>query len=243
MQLLNLNDVNEYIQANIGDFHQRREEGLGKLKLHDVLKKKNPYLFRAKNVPAPDLVKGLLDAHLSSQEEGIFGDFLEGLAIFVCKNVFNGRKSAAEGIDLEFERDGALYIVSVKSGPNWGNSSQVKRMKENFTQAKRILRARNKNANIVAVNGCCYGRDTKPDKGEYLKICGQEFWTLISSNDHLYIDIVYPLNHEAKKRSEEFAERYAVVLNLFIEEFLRDFCAQGKIDWEKLVEFNSGKKK
>jgi len=241
MQPLNLNDVIEYIQANIGDFHQRREESLGKLKLQDVLKKKNPYLFRAKNVSAPDLVKGLLDAHLSSQEEGIFGDFLEGLAIFVCRKVFNGRKSAAEGIDLEFERDDALYITSIKSGPNWGNSSQVKRLKENFTQAKRILRARNKSANIVAVNGCCYGRDAKPDKGEYLKICGQEFWTLISANDRLYIDIVYPLNHEAKKRSEEFAEKYAVVLNLFIGEFLLDFCVQGKIDWEKLVEFNSGK--
>ena len=115
-------------------------------------------------------------------------------------------------------------------------------MKENFTQAKRILRAGNRNANIVTVNGCCYGRDSKPDKGDYLKICGQEFWELISTNDRLYIDIIHPLNYEAKKRSEEFAEKYAVVLNLFVEEFLRDFCVQGKIDWEKLVKFNSGKK-
>jgi len=242
MQPLNLNDVVQYIEENIGDFHQRREASLGNLKLQTVIKKKNPYLFRAKNLLAPDLVRSLLDAHLSSQEEGIFGEFLEGLAIFVCEKVFNGRKSAAEGIDLEFKREDTLYIISVKSGPNWGNSNQIKRMKENFTQAKRILRAGNRNTNIVTVNGCCYGRDSKPDKGDYLKICGQEFWELISANDRLYIDIIHPLNHEAKKRSEEFAEKYAVVLNLFVEEFLRDFCVQGKIDWEKLVKFNSGKK-
>jgi len=33
--------------------------------------------------------------------------------------------------------------------------------------------------NIVAVNGCCYGRDNRPDKGDYLKYCGQRFWEFI----------------------------------------------------------------
>ena len=29
------------------------------------------------------------------------------------------------GIDLEFDKDGVRYIVTIKSGPNWGNSSQI----------------------------------------------------------------------------------------------------------------------
>ena len=31
------------------------------------------------------------------------------------------------------------YIVSIKSGPKWGNSSQIKKMVQNFKQAKRVL--------------------------------------------------------------------------------------------------------
>ena len=123
--------MEQYVKENITSFHNKRLESIGKIKLENILKRKNPYLFKAKDIiAAPDLVKTLLDAHLSSQEETIFGDFLEGLAIFINKTVYNGNKSAAEGIDLEFDADGVKYIVSIKSGPNWGNSSQIKKMKD-----------------------------------------------------------------------------------------------------------------
>jgi hypothetical protein len=232
------------VEENIGDFHKRRADNLRKLKLEQVLKRKNPYLFKAKHVTkGQDLVESLLRAHLSSQEEAIFGEFLERLAIFVCSKVFGGRKSSAEGIDLEFKRDSALYIVSIKSGPNWGNSSQIKRMRDNFKQAQRILRTGKQDANIIAVNGCCYGTDANPNKGDYLKICGQEFWEFISGNGHLYIDIVEPLGHRAKERNEEFTKEYANIVNIFTRKILNNFCFEdGSIDWEKLIEFNSGLK-
>lgn len=242
MNQLNLNEVTRFEKENIGEFHERRAASLQALKLDEVLKRKNPYLFKAKNVnDAHDLVKLLLDAHLSSQEETIFGEFLEKLAIFVCKMVFGGRKSAAEGIDLEFSRADVLYIVSVKSGPNWGNSSQVKRLAENFRQAKRILRTGNSTVNVQAINGCCYGRIKNPDKGDYQKICGQEFWEFVSGDERLFVDIIEPLGFRAKERSEEFLLEYARVLNLFTQEFMEKFCVNGVIDWEKLVRFNSGK--
>ncbi|MFZ5922626.1 MAG: PmeII family type II restriction endonuclease [Chloroflexota bacterium] len=244
MRPLNLNDVAEFILQNIGNFHHRRAESLQKLKLEQVIKRKNPYLFKAKNInTAQDLVKLLLDAHLSSQEETIFGEFLEQLAIFVCGRVFGGHKSSAEGIDLEFERDGVLYIVAVKSGPNWGNSSQIKRMADNFKKATRILRTSNNSVNIQAINGCCYGRDNRPDKGDYKKLCGQEFWEFISGNDQLYTEIVEPLGHRAKQRNDDFAKEYARILNVFTNEFFQNFCIDGSIDWEKLVRFNSGRKR
>lgn len=242
MSQLNLNEVNEFTKANIGEFHFRRAASLQSLKLIDVLKKKNPYLFKAKNIDdAHDLVKLFLDAHLSSQEETIFGEFLEKLAIFVCGQVYGGRKSSAEGIDLEFQKDGVVYIVSVKSGPNWGNSNQVKRMIENFKQAKRILRTGNSNINVQAINGCCYGKMSKPDKGDYLKLCGQEFWEFISGSERLFVDIIEPFGYQAKIRNEEFAAEYNRALNLFTQEFMTDFCVDGVIDWERLVWFNSGK--
>lgn len=241
MNPLSIDDVVKYVEANIGDFHKRRAASLGNLSLLKILKRKNPYLFKAKNIStAHDLVKSILDAHLSSQEEAIFGEFLEGLAIFVNSEVYGGKKSSTEGIDLEFSKDGIDYLVTIKSGPNWGNSGQISEMKKNFIKAKRIKRTSNSKINVQAINGCCYGIDNHPDKGDYLKLCGQGFWEFMSGNKDLYIQIIEPLGHKAKEKNDEFLTEYARILNIFEAEFLKDYCSDGLIDWPKLVKFNSG---
>jgi hypothetical protein len=242
MRQIENSDVIIYVEKNISTFHTKRLQNLEELKLSKILKRKNPYLFKAKNIlTAQDLVKTLLDAHLSSQEETIFGEFLEGLAIFICEKAFDGKKSAAEGIDLEFRRDNKTYIISIKSGPNWGNSRQIKKMKDDFNKVKRILRTNNPDIHVIAVNGCCYGKDNNPDKGDYHKLCGQRFWEFISGNGDLYTEIIEPLGHKAKERNEEFLESYAQIINKFTLEFMEQFCSNGKINWNKLVKFNSGK--
>ncbi len=241
MNKLSLDDVRQYVNENIVEFHRNRLNKLRELKLLEVLRRKNPYLFKAKNIlTAQDLVKPILDAYLSSAEETLFGDFLEGLAVFVCGRVFGARKSSAQGIDMEFARDGIWYVVSIKSGPNWGNSSQIRKMIDDFKMAKRILRTNRSNINVVAVNGCCYGRTRRPDRGDYLKLCGQRFWEFISGNGRLYIDIVEPLGYKAKEKNEEFLQSYAQIINRFTFEFGKRFCVNGIIDWERLVQYNSG---
>lgn len=240
MKSIRISDVKTYVEENIGNFHANRLQNLRKLKLNQILKRKNPYLFKAKNIlTAQDLVKTLLDAHLSSQEETVFGDFLEGLAIFINKRVYGGFKSSTEGIDLEFNKEGIRYIVSIKSGPNWGNSSQINRMRDNFKRAIRVLRTSNSQLHIVAINGCCYGRDNKPDKGDYFKYCGQKFWEFISDNENLYVKIIEPLGHRAKEKNQQFLEEYSQIINRFTFEFSQNFCVEGKIDWDSLVKFNS----
>jgi hypothetical protein len=180
-------------------------------------------------------------AGIISQEEAIFGGFLEEFAVFICARVFGGKKSSAEGIDLEFERDGIIYIVSIKSGPNWGNSGQIKKMIQNFSLAKRILRTNASAKNIVAVNGCCYGQEGIEDKGEYVKKCGQSFWSFISGDDDLYTNIIEPLGHKAKEHNEAFQAEHNKVVNRFTGEFIKEFCQpDGAIVWDKLVKFNSG---
>ena len=243
MTTISDDQITAYVEANIGAFHDKRLESLNKLNLRSLLRRKNPYLFKSKNISvAADLIRSLLDAHLSSQEETLFGDFLEGLAIYVAEIVHGGQKSAAEGIDLEFTAEDARYIVSVKSGPNWGNSSQIARMKDNFSTATRVIRQGNRTANVIAVNGCCYGRDNNPDKGGYFKYCGQEFWELISGDSDFYTRIVEPVGHNAKQRNRTFAEQYGAVINRLSQEFTTGFCAAGgAIDWPKLVAFSSAK--
>jgi len=240
MVKLDLAAVRDYVSQNIGSFHSRRLRSLQELKLDKVLKRKNPYLFKAKNIlQAQDLVRLLLDAHLSSQEEAVFGDFLEGLAIFVCHEVYGGGKSAVEGMDLEFYREGTRYIMSIKSGPNWGNSRQVAKMRDDFRKAKKTLRTSKCREHIEAINGCCYGQDNCPDKGDYQKLCGQRFWELISGSSDVYTDIIEPLGHQAKQRNDEFLQAYAVIVNKFTQEFMSNFCDDGAINWKRLVQFNS----
>lgn len=244
MAKLNLEDVRKYVEENIGSFHEAREKGLKKLKLSKILLKKNPYLFKAKNIlTAEDFVKSLVNAYLSSQEETMFGGFLERLAIFVCNKVYGGKKSTAEGLDLEFEKKKVIYVVAVKSGTNWGNSSQVTKMKENFRKAKQRLRTNAKKRPVEAINGCCYGRVDKTDKGEYQKIAGQEFWEFISGNTDLYTEIIRPLAYKAREKNQEYQLEYARQVNIFTQQFANEFCVDGNIDWNKIVKFNSGKEK
>lgn len=241
MNELNLRDVVQYVEDHIGTFHEKRIQNLERLKLSNVLKRKNPYLFKAKAMlTAEQIIRGIVDAHISSSEEGIFGDWLEGLAIFINEKVYNGRKSGIPGIDLEIDKDEIRFIVSIKSGPNWGNSSQIKKMKSDFITAKRTLRTSNSQLNVVSVNGCCYGREQNPDKGEYYKYCGQKFWQFISGNEDLYTDIIEPLGHRAKEKNDEYMKSYSQMINKFTKEFVNIFCKEnGDIDWEKLVRFNS----
>lgn len=241
MKKLKLNDVLQYVEKNIGVFHQKRIQSLDGLKLSQVLKRKNPYLYKAKFVlTASEIVKGIVDAHISSNEETIFGDWLEGLAIYINGIVYGGYKSGITGIDLEFDNKGARNIVTIKSGPNWGNSSQIAKMIADFKSAKKTLRTSNSQLNIIAVNGCCYGRDNNPDKGDYFKYCGQSFWEFISGDKNLYIEIIEPLGHKAKEKNEDFIKSYSQMINKFTLEFANEFCSKkGEIEWEKLVRFNS----
>ncbi|MCW5877011.1 MAG: cytosolic protein [Anaerolineales bacterium] len=244
MKSINLDDVTTFIEQEIEEFHQKRLLRLNSLKLKTVLKRKNPYLFKAKNIlTAQDFVKVLLDAHLSSQEETIFGEFLEKLVIFVSGKVFYGKKSAAEGIDLEFSKDGITYIVAIKSGPNWGNSSQQSKLKRDFESAIKRLHTSQSSINVRAINGCCYGKTPKTSKPGFEKLCGQDFWELISGEPEFYMKIIEPLGHRAKEKNEAFIETYSQILNNFTGQFLTAFCHNGIIDWEKIVEFNSSSRR
>jgi hypothetical protein len=241
MNPVDLARLTQFINDNIDTFHLSRVKLIQNLKLREILKRKNPYLFKAKNInAAPELVLSLLDASLSSSEEGLFGGFLESLAIFVNEMTCNGQKSAA-GIDLEFNRDDTRYLVAVKSGPNWGNSSQYQALRENFRNATKILRQSRQVPHVQAVLGMCYGKSKDTDTGDYLKLYGQSFWTFISGEPTLYVDIVKPLGYEAQRHNDLFLFEKNNTYNRLVREFTIDFCEDnGQIDWAKLVSFNSG---
>jgi hypothetical protein len=224
-------------------FFKKQTDLLSTLEFSNILEMIHPYrLLIGFPVSVNYIVKALLNACISSSVETMFEDLLEGLAIFINQKVFSGWKSEIEGIDLEFDNENGRNIVSIKSGPNWGNSSQVDKMLTNFNTAKKTLRTSNSKLHIICVNGCCYGKDNNPDKGAYFKYCGQRFWEFIGGNENIYTDIIEPLGHKAKERNEYFDKEYSGMLNKFTKNFIESFCDDaGKIDWKKLVEYNSAK--
>jgi len=53
--------LRDFVNEEIVKFHQARLERLQRLKLQEVLRKKNPYLFKAKNINvASDLVAAVI---------------------------------------------------------------------------------------------------------------------------------------------------------------------------------------
>ena len=241
MKPLSLDEVNAFANENIVEFHLKRIGSLERLTLAKLLKK-NPYLFKAKNIQAAgELMRGLLDAFLSSSEEKLFGDFLEDLAIFIASRTCGGRKSTAPGVDLEFQHGGIHYIVSVKSGPNWGNSSQQSKLADDLQQAVRRVKQSVHGKNVQPVLGICYGKTRTSYLRGYLKVVGQNFWYLISENLELYTDIIEPIGFRAREHNLTFENGRARIENKFTREFIAKFCMEdGAIDWAKLVEFNSG---
>ena len=43
-------EITDYVAANIQGFHQKRLDSLQKLKMLDVVRRENPYLFKAKDI-------------------------------------------------------------------------------------------------------------------------------------------------------------------------------------------------
>ena len=242
MQQLDIRKVNGYVSNNIVDFHKKRIDSLKGLKLSKLLRK-NPYLFRAKNVmTAQELINGFLDAFLSSSEEKLFGDFLEGLAVFIAQQTVGGHKSTASGVDLEFLNNDIHYVVSVKSGPNWGNSSQHSKLEQDLKNAERRLKQSQQGINVQLVLGICYGKTaTVHTSRGYMKVVGQNFWSLVSGNNDLYTDIIGPVGHMAKQHNDNFIREKTNLVNRLTKSFIDGYCDDsGAIDWEKLVKDTSG---
>jgi len=235
--------LTNFIEKNIVEpFYSSRLKSLQKTKLKVLLGRKNPYLFRVKNIKTgQDLVKEMLNAFLSSSEETIFGNLLEKLAIYICENKFNGfkpKEGEFKSIDLIFNRDGKTYIVGIKSGNKWGNSDSITMMINNL---KKTSLEKYVDQEVLLVSGICYGKSKITDCKTYIKYQGQAFWEFVSGEKDFYLKIIKPLGEAIKNRDIDFIEEYNKKLNQMTKEILTDFCLNDSLDWHKIVEFNSGK--
>ena len=234
-------DVIKSIATALDNFYSALITKVDKLNIKSILKRKNPYLFRAKAMNgASQIVEAILAAFVSSSEETIFGNvFFEPIATASSK----GQKALAEGVDIMVERDNTVYAIAVKSGTSVFNASSKKKQEQNFIAAQKLAQQAKKR--FVPIIGYSYGKKKVTHKGMpkfYMELAGQEFWAEITGDDGFYIKLIEYMDKLPEKYIESFESSYQKASNRLLKEFTNEFCLNdGAIDWRKLVMFNSGK--
>jgi hypothetical protein len=236
---VNSNNLQSLISKCLKDFYERRVRKLEELRLKDFLRRKNPYLFKALGTQkASDIVEQILTAYINSSDETMFGEaFFEPIA-----RIASGAKvSDAEGVDFVIESKDRILAVALKSGPNIYNASQKKRQSQEFLALRSRLYKIHKQFGPML--GHAYGRaSAEPTKDiVYRRRSGQDFWTEITGDPDFYLKLVRLMKEEPAKHKQEYAPAWDAAVNRFTAEFVKDFCfSNGRIDWEKLVQFVSG---
>ena len=223
-------------------FYESLIEKIDGLDIKKIMKRKNPYLYRAKAMQsAAEIVESVLSAFVSSSEETIFGNcFFEPIAIAAS----GGSKALAEGIDImrEDKETNTIYAVAVKSGPSVFNADSRKRQEQNFIAASKL--ARQAKARYEAYIGYCYGKKKNTGRGipkMYQELAGKEFWKELTGDENFYIKIISFMGTMPEQYVAAYKESYNKAANRLVREFSINFCKEdGSIDWEGLVEFNSG---
>ena len=245
MPVNNSYDEQEVVKAvatALETFYANLIEKIDGLNIKKVMKRKNPYLYRAKAMQsASEIVESVLTAFVSSSEETIFGNcFFEPIAIAAS----GGNKALAEGIDIMIQDNttNTISAIAVKSGPAVFNADSKKRQEQNFMVASKL--AQQVKARYEAYIGYCYGKKKDSGRGKpkmYQELAGKRFWTELTGDEDFYIKIIGYMGTMPEKYVADYKESYNKAANRLVREFSNSFCKEdGSIDWEKLVEFNSG---
>lgn len=242
MTTLDPNKLEELIKKCLNDFYERRFEKLEKLRLKQVLKRKNPYLFKALGTEqASEIVKKILEAYISSSDETIFGNiYFEQIAL----NLPNVTVSDAKGVDLILNEPKTIHAYALKSGPHPFNSSAKQRQDTEFRELRsRLMKLQKQFDPVLAY---AYGRKNKSSSSKYIyrESSGQEFWKELTGDDDFYLKLIRLMRDEPLKRIEKYKSNWDAVINKFAKEFTEDFCFEnGHINWEKLVKFVSARER
>jgi len=239
------NEVIEAIAKGLDNFYKSLIDKTNNLDIKKIMKRKNPYLYRAKAMQnASEIVSSVLDAFVTSSEETIFGNcFFEPLALAAS----GGSKALAEGVDIMIEKkeENTIYAVAVKSGTSVFNADSKKRQEQNFAAAAKL--AKQAKARYEAIIGYGYGKKKITGKGVpkmYQELAGQEFWAELTGEEDFYLKIIQFMGELPEQYLDDYQKSYNNAMNRLLKQFTTEFCKDtGEIDWDKLVQFNSGSKK
>lgn len=132
--------------------------------------------------------------------------------------------------------------VMKRKNPYLFRADSRKKQEQNFVAASKLAQQAKKR--FVPIVGYGYGKKKASNRGIpkfYMELAGKDFWTELTGDEEFYIKLIRFMDKLPEKYVEEFDTSYQKAANRFVREFTREFCCEdGSIDWEKLVEFNSG---
>lgn len=237
----NEDEIIKAIAKSLDAFYVSLIAKINDLDIKKIIKRKNPYLFRAKAMNgAAQIVEAIMAAFVSSSEETVFGNvFFEPIATAAV----GGQKALAEGVDIMVEKGETVYAIAVKSGTSVFNADSRKRQEQNFLAANKLAQQAKKR--FVPIIGYGYGRKKISTRGVpkfYQELAGQDFWAELTGDREFYIKLIQFMDGLPEQYIKEFDDAYQRAANRLVKEFTQNFCVDdGSIDWEKLVTFNSGK--
>ncbi|MGH9860258.1 MAG: PmeII family type II restriction endonuclease [Candidatus Acidiferrales bacterium] len=201
------------IERYLKDFYQRRLGKLQRLRIKQILRRKNPYLFRALHrEKAQDFVEQLMLAYVSSSDETIFGDaFFEPIA----RDVSGGQVSPSEGVDIVIETPTKYIAIAMKSGPNIYNTSQKRKQNEQFNSLRARLQKMKKAFDPVLAAG--YGRKVAPPGPNrvYRISCGQAFWEELTGDSSFHLKLISLMKDFPAAHKPEYEKEWAAAVNRF----------------------------
>ncbi|KMO86860.1 hypothetical protein AB840_05950 [Megasphaera cerevisiae DSM 20462] len=236
-------NVKKAIGHALDTFYKTLIDKLNTIDIDLIMRRKNPYLYRAKAMhSATDIVGSVLFAFISSSEETIFGNcFFEPIAIAAS----GGEKALAEGLDLIIynHSDNSVTAIAVKSGTSVYNADSKKRQEQNFIAASKL--ATQAKQRYEAIIGYSYGKKRLSTRGMpriYQELAGQAFWERITGDSNFYKKLIGYMEDMPEHYALLFNEAYQKAENRMVRDFANKFCTtDGSINWDKLLEFNSGK--
>jgi hypothetical protein len=200
--------------------------------MRDIIKGKNPYLYRASGIrTCDDLVRRVLVDYGSASVEGDFGKFFETVAQVAS----GGVKPAGGGeVDLDIRIDGVARLYAIKSGAKGFNSSSYDKAKRDLNSAERRLRQdRVRTEKKIAF---AYGRKTTSFREGIEHMASKDFWAEVSGDADFYEKLLRACDALAYLYTADMRAPYDGLL----AEAHHLFCKDNEIDWERILKLVSG---
>jgi len=216
------NIVDPGLNIMIDDYYSNKIERIKKINPKSVISRSNPIYNilteREKRLRA----ERLLSEYMITSDKTALGNYLESLALKICNYCFNGIKSSADKIDVEYQKpvkeDIIDIILSIKSNMHSLNSSSKRTQIKAFREAVKRKKSNNtNNTKIECIIGCCFGETPKNQTNkEYKIVCGKDFWYLISDNQYIHDYIIWKTNQLVEER--ESTEEYNIIFAKKVQE-------------------------
>ena len=245
-------DLNKRMIINITknilhEYFEDQFDKISKKKFFDVIRRKNPYLFRSLGIEQTgELINACIESTLFASIETTFGSqFLEALVLSLLEEQYSSaKKCSSTGIDLEFIKDETTYLIAVKSGPHTFNSAGLKQQGINFSSAQKVFKtgATGRIKKVECIIGYTFGskiskKTINIQNGVYEVRCGQDFWKFITGSELAYSYILEAIGNESKWVSDKINKLKSELVSNWYNEWEKNISVKlpNEVPWDDIL--------